>query len=222
MGLDVQELAIRAGCGRGGPGSMGPGHRLGLVVGEGPGVTVRTTDDGVRVDPGTDDAKVVVALGDDAWRRSPGGASSRSSACSTPACLQVERGEFEQFAAWEPAMQALLYDRPVYDAAAAAPSRGGPRPFLRPRRRPGRDGGVPRPPRAISTCGGVFGADELEVLSAEIERLRTVARPTTCGPGGRPAADGRDVCCRVTFMSERSAVIAALVDDAATAHPRRV
>ena len=59
----------------------------------------------------------------------------------------------------------------------------------------------------------VFGTDELGVLSGEIERLRTLARPDDLRSWWATGVDGRDVCCRLTFMSERSAVVAALVDE---------
>ena len=211
MGLDVLELEAAPGAAEVAR-SMGSGHRLGLVVGDGPGVTIRTTAHGVAVDPGTDDAKVVVALGDDAW------AALRAEELSVfgllyAGLLQVERGDFEQFAAWEPAVQALLYDRPVYDHAAARPFEGEDL---------ARSFALADDPAAMAAfldrngylhVREVFGADELEVLSAEVERLRGVATPDDNRSWWATGAGGHDVCCRLTFMSERSAVVAGLVDE---------
>jgi hypothetical protein len=192
--------------------SMGPGHRLGLVVGDGPGVTIRTTDTGVAVDPGTDEARVVVAMGDEAF------GALRAEDLSVfgllyAGLLQVEKGEFGQFAAWEPALQALLYDRPVYDPAAAAPfvdddlnrsfavadDPAGMRAFL--------------DRMGYLHVRGVYGTDEVAGLSDEVERLRADATPDDHRSWWATGADGSDVCCRLTFMGERSTTIAALADD---------
>ena len=48
MMLDLAELVAAPGASEAAR-SMGPGHRLGLVVGGGPGVTIRTTEAGIAV-----------------------------------------------------------------------------------------------------------------------------------------------------------------------------
>jgi hypothetical protein len=211
MAEDLLELADRPGSAEVAR-SMGAGHRLGLVVGDGPGVTVRTTEGGVVVDAGTDEAKVVVALGETAWADLLAERLSVFGLLYSGA-LRVERGEFEQFAAWEPAMQALLYGRPVYDADAARAFEGDDL---------ARSFALDDDPVAMSAflerhgylhVRAVFGADEVEALSVETERLRGLARPDDLRSWWATGAGGADVCCRLTFMSERSEVIAALVDE---------
>lgn len=201
MGLDLVELEAAPGAAEMAR-SMGPGRRLGLVVGDGTGVTIRTTGDGVAVDAGTHDAKVVVALDDEAY------AALQSEALSVfgllyAGLLRVERGEFGQFAAWEPALQALLYGRPVYDPAAAAPFAGEDltRSFAL-------DDDPTEMASFLDRMGylhvrAVFGADELAVLSDEVERLRAAAAPDDNRSWWATGAGGDDVCCRVTFMAER-------------------
>ena len=61
MGLELSELGSAPGAAEVAR-AVGAGRRLGLVVGDGPGVTVRTTADGVVVDAGVDDAGLVVAI----------------------------------------------------------------------------------------------------------------------------------------------------------------
>jgi hypothetical protein len=211
MMLDLAELVAAPGASEAAR-SMGPGHRLGLVVGGGPGVTIRTTEAGIAVDPGTDEARVVAALGDDAF------AALRSEELSVfgllySGLLTVERGEFGQFAAWEPALQALLYDRPVYDPGTALPFAGEDL---------ARSFGFDDDPVAMAAflerhgflhVRSVFGHDELSLLSGEVERLRAMATTDDRRSWWATGADGSEVCCRLTFMGERSTAIAALADD---------
>jgi len=212
MGLDLLELGAAPGAAEMAR-SMGPGRRLGLVVGDGPGVTIRTTADGVAVDAGTDDAKLVVALDDEAF------AALLSEDLSIfgllyAGLLRVERGEFGQFAWWEPALQALLYDRPVYDPTVAAPfaDEDLARSFAL-------DDDPAEMAAFLDRMGylhvrAVFGPEELTVLSDEVERLRAEARPDDKRSWWATGAGGEDVCCRVTFMADRSAALGALADDA--------
>ena len=165
---------------------MGPGHRLGLVVGDGPGVTIRTTADAVAVDAGTDEARVVVALDDEAF------AALRSEDLSVfgllyAGLLRIERGEFGQFAAWEPALQALLYDRPVYDHEAAAAFVGDDlaRSFAV-------DGDPAEMGAFLDRAGflhvrGVFGADEVPACPTRWSGCGPRPPSTTAGRGGPPA-----------------------------------
>ena len=200
--LLLEDLASRPGAAEAAR-AMGPGRRLGLVVGEGAGVTVRTTDTGVAVDPGTDEARVVVALDDEAF------AALQAEDLSVfgllyAGRLRLERGEFGQFAAWEPALQALLYDRPVYDPVAAVPFAGEDL---------ARSFAVDDDP--VEMAGfldrmgylhvrGVFGPDEVDGLSGEVERLRAEATPDDHRSWWATGVGGADVCCRLTFMGERS------------------
>ncbi len=211
MALALQELADRPGAAEAAR-AMGPGHRLGLVVGDGPGVTVRTTDGGVVVDAGIGDARVVVALDDAAWADL---CAERLSVFGLlySGALRVDRGEFEQLAAWEPAVQALLYDRPVYDEVAARAFEGDElaRSFAR-------DDDPAEMAAFLDRHGylrvrAVFDAEEVATLSDEIERLRALARTDDFRSWWATGVDGADVCCRLTFMSERSTVIAALEDE---------
>jgi ectoine hydroxylase-related dioxygenase (phytanoyl-CoA dioxygenase family) len=207
----LQELAASPGAVEAAR-AVGPGRRLGLVIGDGPGATVVTTDDGVTIDVGTERATLVVAMGDDAWR------ALRSEDLSIFGLLysgmvQIERGSFDQFAAWEPAVQALLYGRPVYDTEVAAPFAGTDL---------ARSFGPDDDPVEMAGCldrngflhvRGVFGPDEVRALSREADRLRDAATPEDKRSWWATLADGTDVCCRVTFMSERSTAMEVLAAD---------
>ncbi len=211
MGLDLQELAGEPGAAEAAR-AMGPGHRLGMVVGAQPGVTIRTTGDGVAIDPGTDEAKVVVAMGEEAF------AALLVEDLSIfgllyAGLLRVERGDFGRFAAWEPALQALFYGRPVYgsDTAASFVDDDLARSFS-----------VDDPPAAMSAflarhgylhVREVFAPDEVTRLAEEVERLRAMASPEDGRSWWATGVGGTDVCCRLTFMGERSEMMAALAHD---------
>lgn len=211
MGLELSELESAPGAAEVAR-AVGAGRRLGLVVGDGPGVTVLTTATGVVVDPGADDAGLVVALGDDAWRALRVEDLSIFGLLYSGA-VRIERGSFDQFAAWEPAVQALLYDRPVYDADAAAPFVG-----VDPARSFSLDDDATEAAGFLERNGfvhvrSVFDPGEVQALSEEADRLRAEATPDDRRSWWATLSDGTDVCCRVTFMAERSVPMGALADD---------
>ena len=200
---------------------MGPGHRLGLVVGDGPGVTIRTTAD--------------AGGGRRRHRRGPdrGGLDDEAFAALRAEDLSV----FGLLYA------GLLHDRaggvrPVRGLGAGAagaalrptgvrpdgrrPLRGRrPGPVVRHRRRPGGDGCLPRSDRASSTCGACSDPTRWPRLSDEVERLRAEATLDDRRSWWATGADGADVCCRLTFMGERSTTIADLADDRRLQRPGR-
>jgi hypothetical protein len=211
MSVQLDELVGTAGAAEAAR-AMGPDRSLGIVVGDGPGVTLRTTAGGVLVEPGTDDTKVVVALGEEAF------AALRAEELSIfgllyAGLLTVERGDFGRFAAWEPALQALLYDRAVYDHAAAEPftAEDLSRSFAL-------DDDPTEMGRSLQRLGylhvrQVFGPDEVHALASEVERLRAVATPDDRRSWWATAADGSEVCCRLTYLADRSPVLATVADD---------
>ncbi|MCU0273839.1 MAG: phytanoyl-CoA dioxygenase family protein [Acidimicrobiales bacterium] len=192
--------------------AMGPDHRLVLRIGEAPAVTVRTTTEGTVLEKGDAGARVVVALDDEAFRALAAEELSIFGLLYS-GVLRVERGTFDQFAAWEPALQALLYDRPVYDHAAAAPFVGEDlaRSFTLDH--------DPAPAAAfLQRFGylhvrGVFTADEVRHLADEVERLRAAARPDDGHSWWATDASGAERCCRITYMAQHSDRIAALADE---------
>jgi ectoine hydroxylase-related dioxygenase (phytanoyl-CoA dioxygenase family) len=189
---------------------MGPDRRLGLVVGD-EAVTLRTTGSGVAVDPGVDDAPVVVAMDADAFAAVAAEDLSVFGVLYSGR-LEVTRGGFDRFAAWEAALQAFLFDRPVYDAQAAA--RAGVD--------PARVWTLDDDPAAIAEAleregflhiRDVFTTEEIAVLSAEVDRLRAESSPGDRTSWWAGTDDGEEVCCRVTYMAQRSQPVAALATD---------
>lgn len=192
--------------------AIGAGRTLGLRIGGQPGVTLRTTDSGVVLDDGVDAAGVTVALDDDAWddlraeRQSIFGLLYAGR-------LQVVAGSVGRFARWEPALQAVLYGRPVYDLTVAAghSAADAARSFRL-------DDDPDELADFLDRNGflhvrGVLTPDEVAAIGGEVDRVRAVSTPTDGKSWWATRADGAEVCCRVTYLAERSEIVAALADD---------
>lgn len=191
--------------------AVGADHRLGLHIGD-QEVTLRTTVTGIAVDSGLDEARVVVAMDDDAYAALCREESSIFGLLYAGR-LRVERGGFERFAAWEPALQAVLYDRPVFDGDVAAQFVHADltRTFTL-------DDDRTEMAARLDEFGflhirNAFGADEVAAMSAEVDRLRDLSRPDDRLSWWATNAEGEEVCCRVTYMADRSPVMSALGND---------
>ena len=190
--------------------AMGAGRAVGFVVGD-ESATLSTTEAGVTVTDGVDATALVVSMDAGAF------ADLLSEEHSVFGLLYggrlvVERGEFDHFAAWEPALQALLYDRPVFDASCAVPD------DVDVTRVWTLDDDETEMRAMLDRAGflhlrGVFTPDEVAQLSAEADRLRDEARPGDRTSWWATLDDGTEVCCRVTYMADRSEAYAALAHD---------
>src|SRR5207249_3115723 len=60
---------------------------------------------------------------------------------------------------------------------------------------------------------GVFSADEVDEMRAEVERLKAQARPDDRRSWWARNAAGEQVCCRVIYMSQQSPRLATIPDD---------
>jgi hypothetical protein len=192
--------------------TVGADRCLGLRVGE-TEVTIRSTGTALVLDEGLDEAKVVLAMDDSAFAALSREESSIFGLLYSGR-VRVERGGMQHVGAWEPALQAVLYDRPVFDSQAAAPFVASDlsRSFM-----------VDDDPHDMAArldefgflhVRGVFSADEVAAMSAEVDRLRAESHPDDRLSWFATNAAGEEVCCRVTFMGERSPVMAALGHDA--------
>jgi hypothetical protein len=125
--------------------------------------------------------------------------------------VTVSRGDFAWFERWEPALRALYHGRPILDLVRDA-SVDLRRSFtLDDRDDDLRD--------ALEANGflhvrGAFAADEIEALGSEVERGRRSATPDDGRSWWATQADGTQVCCRLIYMGEWSALVAELGDDA--------
>lgn len=189
---------------------MGPGRSLGLSV-DGVGATVTTTAEGVEVVAGVDGARPVAEM--DAAAFADLVAEEQSIfGLLYGGRVTVTQGDFDLFAAWEPALQALLFDRCVFDESSALPE------DVDVTRVWSIDDDPDEMAAALDLAGflhlrAVFTPDEIAEMSDEAERLRVASVPGDRTSWWATLEDGSDVCCRVTYMSQRSSTYARLADD---------
>ena len=129
-----------------------------------------------------------------------------------PGRMRVARGSFDDVASWEAALTNLWFDRPIYDGATDDVDRLDL----------GRSFRMTDDDRDIvaflATAGfvvlrGVYSSGEIAAFDAEVNRLRSLATPDDNRSWWATNADGTEVCCRLTYMNERSSLLAGLHED---------
>lgn len=125
--------------------------------------------------------------------------------------VEVPRGDFAWFERWEPALRALYHERPIIDPASLALGDDLDRAFTL-------DADDAELRDRLATHGflhleGVFTADEVAALSADVESARASARPDDGASWWATQEDGSEVCCRVIYLGRKSSLIAGLGDD---------
>jgi hypothetical protein len=122
----------------------------------------------------------------------------------------VSRGDFEWFERWEPALRALYHGRPILDlrrddSVSLTASYGlddddrAMRQFLE--------------THGFLHIRGVFSDDEIAGLRAEVERGVASATRDDGRSWWATQADGTEVCCRLIYLGESSALVRGLGDD---------
>jgi len=196
--------------------SVGAGGSLSLLV-DGNSFTYRAVAGHMVIEPGAD-APIVVEVDRDAFDDL---VEERWSIYGLlyPGRLRVVGGSLPELERWEPALQNLWFDRPIYDDAAAHALRdrdGTPLDVTRSFTLADDDTDMAHflDEAGFVVLRGVFSADEIAGLDAEARRLVALAEPDDRRSWWAKTADGRDVCCRVTYGGQRSARLMDLADDA--------
>jgi ectoine hydroxylase-related dioxygenase (phytanoyl-CoA dioxygenase family) len=194
---------------------LGRGKALAFRLATGPAYTYRSTGIDLEIAPG-DDAPTVVELAPDAF------ADLASETWSVFGLLYADRvatprGTFAELARWEAPLQALWFGRPIYgpDAMASLVDRGGKALDL------SQSFSLDQMEDAanfLSVAGfvilrQVFDAAEIDELNAVVADERAKAAPGDGQSWWATRADGREVCCRLTYMAKRSPNVARLAED---------
>lgn len=195
---------------------VGAGRSVAFRLPDGRAYTYRSRADGVDVLPG-DDASTVVELDEAAFE------DLVTERCSIfgllyPGRLRLASGSFGELAAWEAALNNLWFGRPIYDGRVDLRDRNGDPLDLGASFRLGDPDEETDAAHFLHTAGfavlrGVFNRDEIDELDAEVRRLHAAASPDDHRSWWATDRDGNEVCCRLTYASERSQRIAALEHD---------
>lgn len=168
------------------------------------------------VEPGEDRAATVVELDPDDWS---------DFAWELRSCfgllyaekLRVARGGFGQLVRWEPPLRTAFDGQPVYDLDQPPPvvgRDGEPLDLLRSFTLNDPDAAMAEQLHGAGFVHlrGVLDGDEIAALRADVEEGVAAARPDD-RRSWWTTVDGREVCNRVNYLNDRSALIAGLGDD---------
>lgn len=191
---------------------------LTLVVGEA-AWTYRALDGRLRVDPAEEtpaDDACTCLMSPDAWTDFV--TQMRTGAALAIAGeVEVRDGTVLDLFAWEPALRALYMGIPIYQPTGAPPADGAGRPVDLERAwtlaDPDADLAAFFDATGVMRVRGVFTADEVAALNAEVDRLAADARIGDDRSWWAATEDGEDVLCRLVYASERSPLIAEIARD---------
>jgi hypothetical protein len=190
---------------------IGDGRSLTLRMAGGNAFTYRSTAGDMVVEPGHD-ADVVVELTEDAFE------DLLTEAWSVFGLLygdriSVQRGDFNAFARWEAPLQALWFGRPIYGpgTVAALSELDVGRSFTL-------DDDDATLRHFLNTAGflvlrAVFDPDEVAGLNRVVAAELTRATPGDGHSWWATRSDGAEVCCRLTYLAQRSSDIDQLGHD---------
>jgi ectoine hydroxylase-related dioxygenase (phytanoyl-CoA dioxygenase family) len=197
---------LAAGQGRAAARDIGDGRSITLRRTGGAAYTYRSVGGDLTLEPG-DGAELEVELASDAFD------DLLTEAWSVFGLLyadrvRVRRGDFNGFARWEAPLQALWFGRPIYgsDTVAALSDLDVTRTFTL-----ADDDADLR--QFLATAGflvlrGVFSAEEVARFNAIIAEQKELSSPGDGRSWWATRADGEEVCCRLTYLAQRSPELA--------------
>jgi Phytanoyl-CoA dioxygenase (PhyH) len=188
-----------------------------LISGQADGYTYIPADGTIRILPGTSEAETVLELPLNSWRelvceyRTPIGLAYAGK-------LKFARGDYYPgLNRWEPGLSAMFAGRPVYDPATLDLNDADGKPLdLR------RQFSIGAPDNELRNfllkagyllVKGVFSRDEILRLTDEVMRIAAQATPGDRQSWWAKNAEGENLLSRLLYLGQKSAAIAALVDD---------
>jgi ectoine hydroxylase-related dioxygenase (phytanoyl-CoA dioxygenase family) len=205
---------LAAGQGAGAARDIGEGRSLALRSPDGSAYTYRSVGGDIVLERGDggESTDAVIELADDAFD------DLVSEAWSVFGLLygdrvKVARGDFNAFARWEAPLQSLWFGRPIYgaDTVAALEDLDVHREFTL-----ADDDEQLR--TFLATAGflvlrKVFSPDEIAAFNAIVAEQRAKSAPGDGRSWWATRSDGEEVCCRLTYLAQRSPELARLASD---------
>jgi ectoine hydroxylase-related dioxygenase (phytanoyl-CoA dioxygenase family) len=190
---------------------VGDGRSVAFRLDDGRAYTYRSHGGRITIEPG--DAADAVAELDDAAFDDLVNERWTMFGLLYPGRMRVVEGSFDDVASWEAALTNLWFDRPIYDGT---PDELAALDLTRTFSLHDDDAEIVHFLRTagFAVLRGVFSADEIAAFDAEVRRLRSIARPDDNKSWWATNAQGEEVCCRLTYTNERSALLADVHDDA--------
>jgi ectoine hydroxylase-related dioxygenase (phytanoyl-CoA dioxygenase family) len=190
---------------------VGDGRSVAFRLDDGRAYTYRAVGGRIVIEPGTAQADAVAELDEPAFDDL---VNERWTIFGLlyPGRMRVAEGTFDDVASWEAALTNLWFDRPIYDGASEDL---GSLDLSRTFRLDDDDGEIVHFLRSAGflVLRDVYSADEIAAIDSEVRRLLGIARPDDNKSWWATNADGDEVCCRLTYVNERSTQLAQLHED---------
>ena len=188
--------------------SVGLGRSIGIQLKDGNSWRLNATENGIEIDHKINEAKVVISAETEDWK------DLVSEAWSIMGLLiqnrvVLEKGSFNHVAAWEAPLQALYNERPIF---ASDDIRGDFEHEF------GLDDEPTEMGNSLRNLGfivvrEVFDKEEIRKMSQEVEARRANATPEDKRSWWATDKNGKEHCCRVTYMNHGSELFSKLAYD---------
>ncbi len=195
--------------------TMKPGRSFAWKLTDGQSFTYQITEDSMEIMPGHSEAELVVELSPEEWNFYVNLQKSCFAMLYTKSA-QILSGKFDYFVRWEPALLAAYIGMPLYDEPPELLDLNGEPLDLYQTFSPGYD---PKEAKHFLHTAGflhfknIFEPTELEIFEQEIKPVFENANPDDERSWWAEKSDGSSVCCRLTYLSEKSSIIRGLQDD---------
>ncbi|MEM8500748.1 MAG: phytanoyl-CoA dioxygenase family protein [Pseudomonadota bacterium] len=195
--------------------ALGDARSLALRLPSGAAYSYSSDGETISVSTGSDDANVVADITEQAFEAYVSQQFSLTGLFYTNQ-LTLSRGEIAWLLQWEPALQALYFDRPIWSdkniADVAALNIHHRFDYSE----------VQSSPEELADflhatgylhIQNVFGNAEIEAFSLDVEKQKSEARTDDGRSWWARKSNGDEVCCRLTYLQRNSELFASLPQD---------
>ncbi len=187
---------------------IGIGRSLGVKLSEGHEFRLSSTNQGIELDQSADGAKVILGTDIDTWEN-----LARESWSMMGLILQNKisllAGQFHHLAAWEAPLQALYNNRPIFSNEDIPDEE----PYIFDYGFDGKQMSDSLSKLGFILVKNVFSADEIELMSNEIEERKLTATVDDKRSWWATDKRGEEHCCRLTYLNEGSKQFSQLPND---------